>query len=74
MGLFLGVLFLGTLSLGALGFQAGDAIAQLLVLLLGRDHVEGQFFDFGEQLGLHFAEADAFLLDFLGGGDVISGR
>ena len=62
---------------GGRPFQLGDpvlefavALLQAVVALFCLDHVQGELLDFGQQLGLHFAQADTLLVDFRLGGDL----
>jgi len=49
--------------------EAGEALLEVAILLVELDGVEGELLDFGEEFGLHFAEADAVVADFGFGGD-----
>ena len=47
-----------------------DRLFEAIVSLAFLDHVEREFFDLGEELRLHVAQADALLFDFGFGGDL----
>jgi hypothetical protein len=59
--------FAGFLILFSQGFEF---LFQTIVTFVLLDHVESEFLDFGEELGLHVADAETFLCDLGRGGNV----